>query len=203
MRMRTAVLSAVIVSLGVGVACKKPAPVVDTAAEEAKRKAAEEEARRKAEEEARLKREAEEAERRRLEEEARKRKEAEEAALRKAQAEEYRKSLEAATRDINFDYDKFAIRETDKTKLQTLADFLKKNVTVKILIEGHCDERGTTEYNMVLGGKRASATQAYLVTLGVAQDRLTTLSKGKEMPKVQGKDEESYLINRRAEFKIQ
>lgn len=202
MRMRTAILSAVILSLGAGVACKKPAPVVDTAAEEAKRKAAEEEARRKAaEEEARRKQEAEEARRRAEAEEARRKQEAEEA-RRKQEADEYRRMLEGATKDINFDYDKYAIREADKAKLQALAEFLKKNAGVKIQVEGHCDERGTVEYNMTLGEKRASAAQAYLVTLGVSQDRLSTISYGKEKPKVQGKDEESYLANRRAEFKV-
>lgn len=202
MRIRTAILSAVILSLGVGVACKKPAPVVDTVAEEAKRKAAEEEARRKQEaEEARRKQEAEEARRKQEAEEARRKQEAEEA-RRKSEADEYRKSLEKATQDINFDYNQYSIREADKPKLQSLADFLKKTPGMKIQVEGHCDERGTVEYNMTLGEKRASAAQAYLVTLGVTAERLSTISYGKEKPKAQGGDEASWLINRRAEFKV-
>jgi peptidoglycan-associated lipoprotein len=187
MRLRKVVPLAVLVTLGAGIACKKPvpAPVVDTSAEDAKRKAAEEEARKQ--------READEARRKAEAEEAR----------RKAEADTYRKATESALKDINFDFDKYAIRDTDKAKLQGIADFLKQFGQAKLKIEGHCDERGTVEYNMALGEKRAAAAQAYLVSLGVSQDRLSTISFGKERPKVQGKDEESYLVNRRSEFKLQ
>ncbi len=185
-------------------ACKKPAPapVVDQAAEEAKKRAAEE-ARRKAEEEARRKQvqEQEEAKRKAAAEEvARKKTEADRKA---AEEQAFRNAATAALKDINFDYDKYAIRETDKAKLQGIADFLRKYPDVKLKIEGHCDERGTVEYNMTLGEKRAAAAMAYLKNLGVAESRLSTISYGKERPKVQGKDEESYLVNRRCEFKQQ
>jgi peptidoglycan-associated lipoprotein len=160
--------------------------------DEADRKAAEEKAaadRKAAEEEARRKAEAEAAE-----------------TARRAEAEKvaaYKRAAEAALKDINFDLDKSAIRNTDKPKLQAVADFLKAFPQAKLQIEGHCDERGTTEYNLALGEKRAHAAKSYLAGLGVAEDRLSTISYGKERPKVQGKDEESWLINRRCEFKLQ
>ena len=70
-------------------------------------------------------------------------------------------------------------------------------------IQGNCDERGTVEYNLALGERRAHAAQEYLVTLGVSVDRLSTISFGKEKPKVEGHDDASWLINRRDEFKLQ
>jgi len=206
MRMtRTVIPLAVIVALGAGMACKKPGPspeAVKAAEDEAARKAAEEEARRKAEAEA--------AARKAAEEEARRKAEAEAAAeaARKAAAEAeklaaYKKAAEAALKDINFEFDKSAIREADKAKLQVVADFLKAFPQAKLQIEGHCDERGTVEYNLALGERRAHAAQAYLTTLGVAEGRLSTISYGKERPKVQGSNEQSWLANRRAEFKLQ
>jgi peptidoglycan-associated lipoprotein len=196
--MRNIIPLAVLLTLGAGVACQKPAPApqppkVD---EDAARRAAEEEARRKAEEEAR----------RKAEEEARRKAEAEAEAARKAEAEKlaaYKRAAEAALKDINYDFDKSAIREADKPKLQAIADFLKAFPQAKLQIEGHCDERGTVEYNLALGERRAHAANAYLVTLGAGQDRLSTISYGKERPKVQGHDDQSWLANRRAEFKLQ
>ncbi|MCE1229000.1 MAG: OmpA family protein [Firmicutes bacterium] len=160
--------------------------------EEADRKAAEEKAA---------------AERRAAEEEAaRRRAEAEKAeAARRAEAERaaaLRTAAEAALKDINFAYDKSAIRDTDKPKLQAIGDFLKAFPQAKLRLEGHCDERGTIEYNLALGERRASATKSYLVSLGVAEDRLSTISYGKERPKVEGRNEATWLINRRCEFKL-
>jgi len=136
------------------------------------------------------------------------RRKAEEAAeaARKAEAEKlaaYKMAAEAALKDINFALDKSSIRDTDKPKLQAVADFLKAFPQAKLQVEGHCDERGTTEYNLALGERRAHAAKSYLAGLGVAEDRLATISYGKERPKVQGKDEASWLVNRRAEFKLQ
>lgn len=191
---------AVLLTMGAGLACNKPAPApkVDEdaakrAAEDEARKKAEEEARRKAEEEARLKA-AEEA-RLKAEEEARKKAESEKLAAFKAAAE-------AALKNINFDFDKSAIREADKAKLQAIADFMKANPQVKLQIEGNCDERGTEQYNMALGERRANAAQKYLVSLGVAEDRLSTISYGKEKPLQEGHGEESWFVNRRCEFKM-
>lgn len=198
---RTIIPLALILALGAGVACKKPAPAPEPPKvdEDAARRAAEEEARRKA---------AEEAARKAAEEEARRKAEAEAAAeaARKAEAEKlaaYKKAAEAALKDVNFDFDKSAIREADKAKLQAIADFLKAFPQAKVQIEGHCDERGTVEYNLALGERRANAVQAYLVSLGVTEARLSTISYGKERPKVTGHDEQSWLANRRAEFKLQ
>ena len=154
---RTIIPLAVLLTLGVGVACKKPAPAPAARASqgrrgqaagrhrrwEAKRRAAEEEARRKAEEEARRKAEAE-----------------------AAALAAYRQAAEAALKDINFDFDKSDIREMDKAKLQAIADFMKAYPQAKVQIEGHCDERGTVEYNLALGERRAYAAQSYLVGLG-------------------------------------
>lgn len=184
-------------------ACKKPAPapVVDQAAEEAKKRAAEE-ARRKAEEEARRKQvqEQEEAKRKAAAEEvARKKTEADRKA---AEEQAFRNAATAALKDINFDYDKYAIRETDKAKLQGIADFLRKYPDVKLKIEGHCDERGTNEYNLALGNKRAAAALAYLKTLVVDEARFTTISFGNEKPLCTEAKEACWSQNRRGEFKL-
>lgn len=116
---------------------------------------------------------------------------------------EFQKAASAALKDINFDFDKSDIRDTDKPKLQAIASFMKSFASAHIMIEGHCDERGTVEYNLALGDRRAVAAQNYLSGLGVNRDRMGTISYGKEKPKVTGQNEESFLINRRDEFKLQ
>ena len=82
------------------------------------------------------------------------------------------------------------------------AEVLKKNASWVVSIEGHCDERGTAEYNLALGERRALSARSYLVSLGIAQDRLRTVSYGKEFPFDPGHDESSYSKNRRAHFVI-
>ena len=116
---------------------------------------------------------------------------------------EFQKAASAALKDINFDFDRSDIRDVDKAKLQAIASFMKSFGSARIMIEGHCDERGTVEYNLALGDRRAFAAQNYLSGLGVNRDRLGTISYGKEKPKVMGQNEESYLVNRRDEFKLQ
>lgn len=116
---------------------------------------------------------------------------------------EFQKAAIAAFKDINFDFDKADIRDEDKSKLQAIASFMKSFPSARIRIEGHCDERGTVEYNLALAERRAFAAQNYLSSLGVNRDRLGTISYGKEKPKVVGQSEESYFINRRDEFKLQ
>ncbi|MBK8726558.1 MAG: OmpA family protein [Holophagaceae bacterium] len=106
-------------------------------------------------------------------------------------------------KDINFDFNLSDIREADKPKLQAIADFMRKYPTSKVLVEGHCDERGTVEYNLSLGERRATAAQRYLVGLGVSESRVNTISYGKEKPKVLGSNDESWFVNRRGEFKLQ
>jgi peptidoglycan-associated lipoprotein len=103
---------------------------------------------------------------------------------------------------INFDFDKYQVREDMKSILQANANWILKFSTVQILIEGHCDERGTIEYNIALGEKRAEAAKNYLASLGVNAAKIKIVSYGKSKPLVQGIDEDSYFQNRRAEFVI-
>ena len=103
---------------------------------------------------------------------------------------------------INFDFDQYQIREDMKPVLQANADWLLKFSTVQVLIEGHCDERGTIEYNIALGEKRAEAAKNYLASLGVNAAKVKIVSYGKSKPLVQGEDENTYFQNRRAEFVI-
>ena len=104
---------------------------------------------------------------------------------------------------VFFDYDKADLRGDARDVLAANAAWLKSHPTILFTIEGHCDERGTIEYNLALGERRAHAAHAYLLGLGVAENRLSTISYGKERPKVQGSDEQSYFVNRRCEFKLQ
>jgi peptidoglycan-associated lipoprotein len=101
-----------------------------------------------------------------------------------------------------FDYDKADIRPDAADALNADADFLKKWTTLKVTIEGHCDERGTREYNMALGQRRASAAKEYLVSLGVDAARLTTISYGKERPFCTEHTEVCWQKNRRAHFVV-
>ena len=103
---------------------------------------------------------------------------------------------------IHFDFDKYFIREDMKALLEQNARWLLKYSTVVVSIGGHCDERGTEEYNMALGEKRASAAKDYLVNLGVPNDRINIVSYGKTQPLVKGIDEETHYMNRRDEFII-
>jgi len=103
---------------------------------------------------------------------------------------------------INFDFDKYVIRDDMKGILNNNADWLLKHPTVVITIEGNCDERGTVEYNMALGEKRAQAAKKYLLSLGVKPEHINVISYGKSKPLVKGVDEASYFQNRRDEFVI-
>jgi peptidoglycan-associated lipoprotein len=116
---------------------------------------------------------------------------------------QFKNAAAAALKDINFEFDQSDIREVDKAKLQAIADFLKAYPDAKIQIAGNCDERGTVEYNLALGERRAHAAQNYLTSLGVAEARLSSISYGKEKPKVDGHDEASWLINRNCQFTLQ
>jgi peptidoglycan-associated lipoprotein len=103
---------------------------------------------------------------------------------------------------INFDFDKYFIRDDAKPILEADAEWLKKFATIKILIEGHCCEIGTEEYNMALGERRAKSALDYLVSLGVTADRMTTISYGESRPLDPEHNEMARQKNRRAEFKI-
>jgi peptidoglycan-associated lipoprotein len=102
--------------------------------------------------------------------------------------------------DVRFDFDKSEVKEDGRMTCQTVAAYLKKNPKAKLLIEGHCDERGTAEYNMALGERRATAVMTYLVSLGVPKAALSTVSFGKEKPLDPGHDEGAWAKNRRAHF---
>lgn len=104
--------------------------------------------------------------------------------------------------DVYFDFDKFVIRDDAKSALQSSAKWLSSNPKAKIKIEGHCDERGTNEYNIALGEKRAEAAKKYLVSLGVKADRLSTISYGEEKPQCKEQNEDCWQKNRRAHSTI-
>lgn len=117
------------------------------------------------------------------------------------------KSLEQINKElplamITFDYDKYFVREDAKPVLDRNAAWLNKFRTVKILVEGHCDERGTEDYNLALGEKRAKSAFDYLVSLGISADRMKILSYGKSQALASGHDEASWQKNRRAQFTI-
>jgi peptidoglycan-associated lipoprotein len=104
--------------------------------------------------------------------------------------------------DALFDYDSSTIREDARPLLQKNADWLKKWGSTKITVEGHCDSRGTAEYNLALGERRATAVRDYLVSLGIPADRVLTVSKGKEQPFCTEENESCWQQNRRGHFII-
>ena len=106
-------------------------------------------------------------------------------------------------KDIYFDFDSYAIRSDARDVLKANGDWLRANSGAQVQIEGHCDERGTTEYNLALGYKRAQSAKDYLVTLGVATSRVSTTSFGKELPVCTEHNEECWQRNRRDRFVIQ
>ncbi len=103
---------------------------------------------------------------------------------------------------ILFDFDKYDIQPGDAEILKGNSALLKKFPNVKIQIEGHCDERGTNEYNLALGERRANSTKKYLTSLGVTADRVSTISYGEEKAMDPGHNEEAWTKNRRAHFVI-
>lgn len=104
--------------------------------------------------------------------------------------------------DVTFNFDSAALSESARATLRANADWLKSNAAARVQIEGHCDERGTAEYNMALGAKRAQAAMDYLATLGIAANRLSTISYGEEIPACKEKTEECWSKNRRARFVV-
>jgi peptidoglycan-associated lipoprotein len=98
---------------------------------------------------------------------------------------------------VHFDFDKYAVLDADKATLQRQATWLAKYPAVKVTIEGNCDERGTREYNLALGARRANAVKEYLVSLGVAASRVDTISYGKERPICSESTESCWAQNRR------
>jgi peptidoglycan-associated lipoprotein len=103
-------------------------------------------------------------------------------------------------KDAYFDYDKADIRADARDALSKTAQFLRSYPQMKVVVEGHCDERGSTEYNLALGDRRAASAKQFLVSLGIPADRLETVSYGKERPFCSASTEECWQQNRRAHF---
>lgn len=101
---------------------------------------------------------------------------------------------------VHFDYDSSALSAGESEKLAGNAKWLSNNASVKLLIEGHCDQRGSTEYNLSLGERRANAVKSMLINLGVKANRLSTVSFGEEKPIANGESESEMVQNRRANF---
>ena len=108
----------------------------------------------------------------------------------------------ANMKTVYFDYDKSELRAAQKAVLANDAAYLKSKKDVRLIVEGHCDKRGSVEYNFSLGQRRADVVREFLIQKGVAASRITTLSKGSEEPAVAGESDEAYAKNRRAEFKM-
>lgn len=117
--------------------------------------------------------------------------------IRREQAKEQAASAEAGLRDVFFGYDSWTISEEGRQSLMQDAQWIKVNSGALVKIEGHCDERGTLAYNLVLGEKRAKAVRNYLVELGVGANRLAVVSYGKERPFCNERSESCYQQNRR------
>lgn len=101
---------------------------------------------------------------------------------------------------VYFGYDSSQVSASERPKIESVADYLKQNSSVAVIIEGHCDERGSNEYNLALGERRALAARSYLSSLGISSDRIQTKSYGEEKPANPGHDESAWSANRRAEF---
>ena len=104
--------------------------------------------------------------------------------------------------DINFEYDQYRVLDRDTSTLEGVAAWMNENPEARVLIEGHCDERGTNEYNMALGEQRALAARRYLVGLGIDSGRLSTISYGEERPVALGSTEDAWSENRRCHFAV-
>ncbi len=108
----------------------------------------------------------------------------------------------SAFRSVYFDFDRSDLTADARAGLQANSSYLKANSGVAITIEGHCDERGSAEYNLALGKRRADAAYKYLADLGIESSRMTTVSYGKERPAVEGHNELAWAKNRRDDFKV-
>jgi peptidoglycan-associated lipoprotein len=106
--------------------------------------------------------------------------------------------FDRSVKDAYFDYDKADIRPDARDALTQTAQFLRSYPQLKVVIEGHCDERGSTEYNLALGDRRAAAAKQFLTSLGISADRMETVSYGKERPFCTASTDECYMQNRRA-----
>ncbi len=103
---------------------------------------------------------------------------------------------------VRFAYDSFQVQDTERAKIKCAADYMSHNPTLTLVAEGNCDERGSHEYNLSLGERRALAVRAYLVGLGIDAGRVQTLSYGEERPANPGHDEAAWAANRRVDFSL-
>jgi peptidoglycan-associated lipoprotein len=128
----------------------------------------------------------------------------EEALNAQSSLERYRRGLapdeDGVLKDVHFGYDAYELDANARDVLAANAEWLKENPGTRTEIEGHCDERGTIEYNLALGARRAKAAKDYLVSLGVSPDRLSTISYGEELPLCRDMSESCYARNRRVHF---
>jgi peptidoglycan-associated lipoprotein len=104
---------------------------------------------------------------------------------------------------IHFDFDRSNLKPEAQEILRRKAEYLRKYPNVNVIIEGHCDERGTTEYNLALGDRRANSAKAFLVNLGIDDSRMTTISYGEERPLDPAQNETAWALNRRDQFVIE
>jgi peptidoglycan-associated lipoprotein len=150
--------------------------------------------------------------RRRAEEEARKREQERQAAIREEQLRDEQLKEESGryqnaremfeNEDILFEFDSASLSVDAQKILRAKAAWLRNNPRAVVIIEGHCDERGTNEYNLALGDRRAFSAKSFLVDLGIADSRLTTISYGEERPVDSSPTEDAWAKNRRAHFVI-
>lgn len=110
------------------------------------------------------------------------------------------KELQTRIQDIYFDYDRYDIKEEAKPILKEVSSILSRNKDIKVIIEGHCDERGTNEYNLGLGDRRANSAKEYLISLGIPSGKVETISYGEEKSLCAEQTEECWAKNRRAHF---
>ena len=173
--------------LALGVSCAKKQVTMETqemAAEEgAAQQSAEDEAARRAAEEARLREQR-----------------AQEARERQAALSEEARRAAFEDEDIHFDFDKYVLTPQAMMILDDKAAYLREHSGVRVLVEGHCDDRGSSEYNLALGDRRANSAKNYLVRSGVAASRITTISYGEEQPLCMQQNESCWSRNRRGNF---
>ena len=184
------VMAVFVAGLFLTVSCAKKTVVSDATTIEGQEKS-QEEAKAKAEAEA----EAERIAQQNIEDQM-----AKEKALKEAKMQAAKREFE--DQDIHFEYDSSKLSSMAKMLLKEKAAWLKANYSASVIVEGHCDNRGTTEYNLSLGEQRASAVKTYLINLGVSAARLNTISYGEEQPLDSSQTEQAFSKNRRAHFAI-
>ena len=111
-------------------------------------------------------------------------------------------SASSPLKDVLFEFDSYNLSGNAREILRGNADWLKSNPSARIEVEGHCDERGTSEYNLALGARRSQTAKDYLVSLGISPERISTISYGEEIPVCTGPDENCWRQNRRARFVV-